>query len=178
MRHRLHVVGLLGIVAFLAIGQSDCDPEWPLPPFDATGTYLGTWSGTTNEPAEKAQIVLACPLTMWLEQDTTLDYPADHHVTGTVEIDYSCIVLPEWIDEIPPNTIEVSGLLSDEGQLTLLSGGCTTALCLVLVISGEGIDVDADGAMDDYSGDWAFTILLAGVEPFGVTGSFQVSSVD
>ena len=28
--------------------------------------------------------------------------------------------------------------------------------------------------MDSYTGDWTFVILLAGVPPFGVSGTFEV----
>ena len=178
MRKRTRCILLVGCVALLCIGQEQCNIEWPEPPFDTTGTYIGTWSGQTNEPEKAQQTVAACPLTMTLVQDLTADYPADHGVSGTVEIDFSCIELPEWAEPIPPNTVNVTGLLQDDGKLTLLSGGCTTALCLVLALDGQGVDVDGDGAMDVYEGDWSFTILLAGVQPFGVAGTFEVASVD
>jgi hypothetical protein len=150
-----------------------------LAPFDTTGTYAGTWSGHTNEAkVEKQQTVAACPLTVTLEQDVSLAYPADHGVKGTVHVDYSCLVLPEWVGEIPPSDVQVAGVLADDGTLTLLSGGCGTGMCVVMALSGQGVDADSDGAMDEYGGAWSFTILLAGVQPFGVSGEFQVASVD
>jgi len=166
-------------VTFLAVGLCGCPNEWPPPPFDTTGTYQGTWQGKTNE-ADKAevQVIEGCPLTLTLEQDVSANYPADHGVKGTAVIDYSCLLLPEWVGEIPPATVNMTGLLADDGKMTLLSGGCGTGLCLVLTLAGEGADVDADGAMDTYNGAWAFTILLAGVQPFGVTGTFEVAAVD
>jgi hypothetical protein len=44
----------------------------------------------------------------------------------------------------------------------------------VLSLDGQGTDDDDDGLMDTYSGTWGFTILLAGVQPFGVNGTFEV----
>ncbi len=154
-----------------------CPPPPPVL-FDTTGAYAGTWQGNTNEPEGEQQEVPACPLTITLEQDITKPFPQDRSVKGTVEINYECIELPEWIEELPNNTIQVSGILGDEGGLALFSGGCTTALCLVVTLAGAGEDLDADGFMDSYSGDWSFIILLAGVQPFGVAGTFEVNAVD
>jgi len=165
----------------LAIGLCGCPTEWPLPPFDTTGEYEGSWQGQTNEAGKaEVQIVTGCPLTLTLEQDLTLNYPGDHGVRGTVVIDYSCIVLPEWMNgEIPPSTVEVTGLLADTGELILASGGLGPGIAVLLTLGGTGADVDADGFMDTYSGSWAFGFLLAGVQqPFGVTGTFEVASVD
>jgi len=163
----------VGILGALTIGQGQCNIEWPLPPFDASGVYTGLWRGTSNEA--QAQVIDGCPLTLMLEQDLTANYPTDHAVKGTAEIDYSCIQLPEWANEIPASTVQVGGLLGDDGKLVLLSGGCTTALCVVLSLDGQGTDDDGDGLMDTYAGAWGYTILLAGVQPFGVTGTFEVA---
>ena len=160
---------LVAVVALLAVG---CPEMFPKPPFDTTGTYAGIWSGTSTD---QAQQVTGCPLTLTLTQDVNANYPGDHGVSGTAVIDYSCIELPEWADEPLPTEVKVGGLLEDNGKLTLLTGGCGTAVCVVLSLAGQGEDTGGDGFMDDYSGTWAFTILLAGVEPFGVNGSFDVT---
>ena len=172
MQHKPISLLFAAVVALLICG---CPAQVP-PPFDTTGAYVGTWSGQTNEgQGQKQQEVAACPLTITLEQDVNTTYPANHGVKGTVVIDYSCVELPEWVTtEIPPSTVQVGGLLADDGKLTLMSGGCGTGLCLVLVLAGQGVDGDADGVMDTYSGSWSFVILLAGVQPFGVSGLFEV----
>jgi hypothetical protein len=66
--------------------------------------------------------------------------------------------------------------LGDDGKMTLLSGGCGTGVCLVLALAGQGVDADSDGRMDTFSGSWSFVILLAGVEPFGTTGEFELNA--
>jgi hypothetical protein len=166
---------VLMVVGVLNMGQEQCSPEFPLPPFDATGDYAGIWRGRSDD---QMQIVEACPLSITLAQDTSLNWPEDHAVKGQVVIDYSCIELPEWVQPIPPSVVDVGGLLGDDGHLVLLSGGCGTGLCVVLALDGEGEDEDADGLMDRYEGEWSFVILLAGVEPFGVAGFFDVEGVD
>ncbi len=147
-------------------------PTPPAPPFDATGTYTGSWSGTSTD---QAQQVAQCPLTLTLTQAINGTYPGNHVVSGTTTIDYSCITFPSWVQTPPPSTVDVGGILQDNGHLTLLSGGCTTALCVVLDLDGDGHDTNSDGHMDTYSGSWTYTILLAGVQPFGFGGTFTVA---
>lgn len=164
----------LVLVMVLALVGAGCPGTFPPPPFNASGTYTGTWRGKSNE--DDPQRVKDCPLELVLTHNTAAAFPEDHVVKGTVTVDYSCMELPEWIETPPPSVVEVGGALQDNGTLTLISGGCTTALCVVLTLSGAGIDEDGDGAMDTYAGSWAYTILLAGVEPFGFTGKFSVKA--
>jgi hypothetical protein len=168
----LRIAGGLCLAAGLAALAAGCPEDFPKPPFDTSGTYVGIWNGSTTD---QMQQVAGCPLTLTLTQDVTANYPGDHVVSGIAEIDYSCIDLPDWADEPLPTIVNVGGILEDHGKLTLLTGGCDTAICVVLSLSGFGEDVDEDGHMDDYSGTWSFTILLAGVEPFGVNGTFDAA---
>jgi len=172
MTYRTIVPLLLLSLAVLAL--PGCPPSWPEPPFDTTGTYTGTWSGQPSEGEE----VNECPLTITLTQNLNANYPGDHAVSGTVVVDYSCFELPEWVGTPPPSTVNVGGLLGDDGTLTLLSGGCGTGLCVVLALSGTGVDADGDGDMDSYSGTWSYSLLLAGVQPLTVTGTFEVAVDD
>ena len=171
MRRRIAIAGLCAVVALAGAG---CPGTFPPPPFNATGTYVGTWRGKSNE--DSPQHVRKCPVEIVLTQDTSQAYPQDHVVNGTVTVDYSCIELPEWVQTPPPSVLNVSGVLQDNGNLTLITGGCTTAMCAVLTLTGVGVDADTNGVMDSYSGSWSFTILLAGVEPFSFTGKFEAST--
>ena len=76
---------------------------------------------------------------------------------------------------VKPSEVNVVGILEDNNKLSLLSGGCGTGLCLMLALVGQGEDTNGDGLMDAYSGSWSFTIMLAGVQPFGVTGGYSVA---
>lgn len=157
-----------------------CPPPggWPKPPFNAIGKYVGDWEGRTTADAERQQVIAACPLSMILTQDLTKPYPGDHGVQGNVTVDYSCLELPEWVAEQPPSVVNVSGILGDDGKLTLLSGGCAPGVCVVLTLAGQGEDTDEDGFMDTYSGTWSYLILLAGVQPFGVSGTYEVTRLN
>ena len=172
MRVMICSVTNLGLTILLAAGLTGC-PEWPPPPFDTTGTYAGEWWGATED---QTQEIASCPLTMTLTQVLTRPYPADHVVEGTVVVNYLCLDLPQWVAEIPPATVQVTGLLADDGTFTLISGTCGTGLCVALTLTGEGEDTDDDGLMDTYAGDWAYNILLPGVPPFGINGGFAVDA--
>ena len=171
MKTYLSRSALMGILFVVLTG---CPPEggFPVPPFDTSGAYSGSWSGASSD---QAQTVSECPLELALTQNLSLGFPGDHGVQGVATVDYTCIELPEWAQGEPqPSTVEVGGVLEDNGRLTLLSGACGTGFCIVLNLAGQGEDTDGDGLMDTYAGDWSYQILLAGVEPFGFEGTFTL----
>lgn len=147
-----------------------CPALFPKPPFDTTGSYTGTWSGT---PTKSSAGKIDCPITLDLEQNFDASFPEDRLVNGVVHIDYSCLDVPGFIT-LPSSDVPVSGVLSKNGDLVLASGECGTAACVALVLTGPGLDTDEDGLMESFSGDWGFAILLAGVEAIGVDGTFEV----
>lgn len=148
-----------------------CPTQIPQPPFNATGTYAGVWSGAPSGEGQ-TQDVAECPLTLTLTQNVAAPWPGSFAVNGTALIDYACFDLPEWLETPPASTVNVGGVLDGEGKLTLVSGGCGTGLCVVLSLAGAGEDTNADGAMDTFDGTWTYTLLLAGVQPFGFTGAY------
>lgn len=166
------VLGGLVLVSAILLGQSQCNEMLPHPPYNATGDYEGTWQGKTEDDT---QTVLACPLQLTLAHDVYANYPTRMTVSGTAVIDYSCFELPDWFPPIPPSTVQVSGILGEEEHLVLLSGGCGTGFCIVLSLDGDTQDTDEDGFMDEYCGEWKLAFLLAGVQPFGFNGTFQLS---
>lgn len=163
---------VLSLFAAMSLALQGCPPGTPppVPPMDATGSYTGNWSGTPSGTAE--QDVTDCPLSLTLTQNVSAQWPASFAVNGTALIDYSCFNLPEWIETPPPSTVNVGGVMDQQGNLTLLSGGCGTGLCVVLSLAGTCDDTDDDGAADLYDGTWTYTLLLAGVQPFGFTGTY------
>jgi hypothetical protein len=167
-----YAIAFTGLIAFLLLGMDDCQDQFPDPPFDTTGDYEGTWTGNSMDAEQN---VNGCPLTLMLTQNVNADYPGSHAVSGMATIDFSCIELPEWVDEPVPSVVQVNGILGDDGKLGLLTGGCGTGLCVVLGLNGTAEDMDQDGLMDAYAGQWSYQILLAGVEPFGFNGTFDVA---
>lgn len=172
----MRTMALFFSVVLAALLLPGCPPgQLPVPPFDASGTFAGTWSGTPNGSAKQA--VAECPLTLTLTQNLAAPWPQSFGVSGTALVDYSCFDLPEWIETPPASLVNVAGVLDAEGNLTLLSGACGTGACVVLSLAGTGTDADNDGRMESYDGAWAYTLLLAGVEPFGFTGTYTTDRV-
>ena len=165
----------------LALGTillQGCPPGTPIPvpPFDASGTFAGTWSGTPN--GDGSQPVDECPLELTLTQNIAAQWPATFVVNGTVNVDYACFNLPEWLETPPPSTVNVGGMMNEQGKLTLLSAACGTGACVALALDGTGVDTDDDGTMDAYDGTWTYTIALAGVQPFGFTGTYTTDRAE
>jgi len=169
-----------GTVCAAALALSGCPPVGgtPVPRFDASGVYEGTWNGTTasGTKAEEAQEVLACPLEFTLTQNVSAPWPQSFGVSGSAVIDYSCLTLPEWVETPPPGVVQLSGVMDDQGKVGLLTGGCGTGMCVVLGMDGPGVDADDDGQMDSFSGEWQFSLLLAGYTPFTIRGSFEAAA--
>lgn len=167
---KLHQVWLAAMFVALA----GCPPSggWPTPPFDASGKFLGTWRGQTTADSDKPQEIKSCVLELTLTQDAASAWPHSFAVKGTALVNYDCLDLPEWAGTPPPSTVKIGGVVEQNGRLHLLSGACGTAMCATLNLDGLGEDVDGDGKMDRYDGDWAFSLLLAGFTPFTVTGTF------
>jgi hypothetical protein len=189
----MHTNWILSVMALVAaLGLAGC-PTQSTPPFDTTGDYAGTWSGITYDVPDETegevegetegeapvvkQTIEGCPLELALVHDVDAITPGNYFVRGTATIDYTCIALPDRFVAPPPSTVTVSGLLQQDGTLTLASGGCGTGYCVVLTLDGAGADSDSDGFMDQYDGDWTWLLLLAGVAPFGSTGTYTLDLV-
>lgn len=162
-RKRLLVIASLGFALFLLVGAKGCEPENP--PFDATGEYSGEW--WSGEGAH-------CPLYASITMNAAPVYPPLWNPQATFTIDFSCIELPEGFPPLEPVDIKVGGQLDINGNLTFATGGCGVPYCILFGTAGVGADSDANGFMDTYTGTWSLVILLAGFEPFGVSGQFEL----
>ena len=116
-------------IALLALLLPGCPPGTPVPvpPFDASGTYAGSWSGTPN--GDGSQPVDNCPLSLVLTQNVSAQWPATFVVNGTANVDYTCFDLPEWLETPPPSAVNVAGVMDEQGKLTLLSAASAARAC-------------------------------------------------
>ena len=166
VRRNLAIISMSALVLLIALGANGpCDPIPP--PYDVTGDYEGEWWSGEGEH---------CPLTAMMAMDPAPAFPYLWYPTATFLIDFSCIELPEYLPPLEPIAIDAAGVLDDKGNLTFASGGCGTPFCVLFATAGQGADLDEDGMMDAYAGAWSLTILLAGFEPFGVAGEFELEA--
>lgn len=160
-------LSLFGLILLIAMGANGpCDPIDP--PYDATGFYTGEWWSGEGE---------RCPIDATFTMDATPVNPPLWAPQAGFTIDFSCLELPEWVPPLEPILINAAGLLDGNGIMTFASGGCGTPFCILFATTGQGEDVDLDGMMDTYVGEWSLTILLAGFQPFGVAGEFDLGRI-
>lgn len=136
-----------------------CPVGYIIPPFDATGTYAGTWEAALEGATETVR----CSCTLVLEQDLAADFPKDHVLRGTITLNMTC---PSALRELGrlgfPGIvhIETTGVQFPDGRLYFASGDCVELDCQGIVLSATGADADKDGYMDAIDGDWQFGALL------------------
>jgi len=165
-RRNLTYLFLFGLVFLMIIGAKGCE-EYP--PYDATGYYEGEWWSGEGEH---------CPITATMTMVADPIYPPLWAPQATFHVDFSCIEMPEGIPPLEPVDIVTAGLLDINGNLTYASGGCGVPFCIIFATAGVGDDLDEDGLMDTYAGTWSLTILLAGFQPFGCAGEFELNRTE
>jgi hypothetical protein len=143
------------------LGASEEGPFYP--PFDPTGLYEGEWwSGAGAH----------CPLSSEMTLPVQGSLVELWAPTATITMGFDCISPGS-----EPANIQTLGLLDKNGNLVYLALGCTTGFCLLFGTNGVGIDVDEDGLMDTYSGEWAFIFGIAFIPVFGFAGEFELTAV-
>lgn len=146
--------------------SSGCPIEFFEPPFDATGSYEGTWNVGLKQGD--------CALRMDLAQDVESGLIENARVSGAVEVDFTCFA--DFFDLLVENeiiegqrTFDVEGFLLPEGTLELntpeFAADCDDTVCVSLIFVGTGEDVDSDGSMDDYAGGWLALITFGQLPP-------------
>lgn len=180
-------ISLLAVAAITSIGLAGC-PKLS-PPFDATGSYAGTFSLGVQDTL----LVENCDITLDLAQDINALPFQNSKVTGTVTLNLSCTVptangkatLQDLLDSLlgdllSSGPVEVEGVLGPNGTLTLttpdLLTECPDADCEKLLLIGTGTDTDDDGLMDTYTGLFGGLVDITGaVLPLG--GEFDTAVV-
>ncbi len=158
---------LIFIVIFTMGSQGPCDPVPP--PFDATGEYEGQWWSGQGEH---------CPVSGIITMDPSPAFPPVWGPAATFHVDFSCIELPPEFPPITPVDFPTVGVLDEQGNMIFTALGCGPGFCINWDSAGVGVDLDDDGIMDEYSGEWIFAILIAGLQPFGVGGEFSINAVE
>jgi hypothetical protein len=133
------------------------------PPFDPTGSYEGEWwSG------DGARCPLSSDMILPVQGSSfQLWFP-----TAIFTVGFDCISPGS-----DPSDVQTLGFLDNSGNLAYLAIGCTTGFCIMFVTSGVGVDVDEDGVMDGYGGEWAVLYGIAFIPVFGFAGEFDLTAI-
>jgi len=161
-------ISVLGVAVAAAAVFSGC-PEWTQPPFDATGTYKGTFAlGAGN-----TQIAQDCGITVTLVHNINAGAIENAKVSGTVKMNVSCVagntngIFDGVLGQLfSTGAINVSGAILPDGTLELNTDGllndCPTNTCERLVLLGKGTDTNNDGKMDTYDGTFGGLVQISG----------------
>jgi hypothetical protein len=160
----------------LALAASGCE-ELLAPPFNATGSYAGTWR--TQDLTDTQ--VTGCPISFTLRHIITDNVLESTELTGTVALDFSCFELAQSLIDfgvLDIGTLELEGYVLPGGTIELHTKdliSCSGNECFRFVALGIGADSDGDGKLDAFEGDWDALALLSGVAPVPLNGSFAVA---
>lgn len=163
---------LLGVAACVLAG---C-PLYPVPPYNASGTYEGDWSSYIPILGDEPVV---CTLRFDLEQETLLNvYPLNHVITGKVTFDFSCPIVSVLVLLLGlPQQISydiVVGSMAPDGTVNLVCSDNEEGFTSVAVVEATTVDADDDGFMDTLEGTWYFTVPTGSI-PVLVEGEFSAA---
>ena len=167
----------MGIGALVLLLMSGCN-IWllflPDVPFDATGTYSGTWEGVVTGSEDS---VNACALTLQLRQDVGASNLERLKVEGEITLNFTCASLMTQLGEIGlPETLKLgmTGVMTPAGQLLLGSLEGSEDLSVVVGIDAQGDDADGDEYMDALTGDFVLYIEVPEYPRIDISGTLAV----
>ncbi len=121
------------------------------PPFDATGSYAGTWEGTDSY----SNAAMSCSLDITLAQPADASFPRNYQVEGTATFHWACDSVQEAFlgSRLPAKTtLPISGYMLPSGTLKLSGDYSGAEAKYETDISGSGADISNDGKMDSLQG--------------------------
>ncbi|MBW7864659.1 MAG: hypothetical protein GX580_16195 [Candidatus Hydrogenedens sp.] len=171
-KHRIPAL----LAALVLAGAGGCSLLTLRPPFDATGSYTGTWTGTLRggTGAERS-----CKVTLKLEQDPAYSFLQGFAVKGAATVYFTCAsVLGDVADAGLPGRLstDVTGFVLPGGTVSLASIRASGTESMVIGISGNGEDRDENGAMDGLKGNWSLSINQPGFSPLVISGTVAVAA--
>ena len=176
MKKRMFLSLCLVAIALVTLGASNsCNT-----PMNATGEYSGIWSLNVKVAGFPINIV-DCDCTMSLNQDITLDPPDNLNITGTLNVDTSCLEESGlWPDGLPIENVDITGTMTSINEtIILVSGVLDTGVGTNLVLNGQGeSDNPTEGEipeMTGYSGNWNFALSF--IVNLPIDGTFDVTRV-
>ncbi|MBP8128993.1 MAG: hypothetical protein KA184_05385 [Candidatus Hydrogenedentes bacterium] len=166
--HKL-ILALAGAAACVLAG---C-PLYPVPPYNASGTYEGDWSSYIPVLGDEPVV---CTLKLEFEQETLLNvYPLNHYIQGKVTFDFSCPLVSVLLLLLGlPQQVSydiVVGSMQPDGTVNLVCSDNLEGFTSVATVQAATADTDEDGFMDTLEGTWYFTVPTGSV-PVLVEGDF------
>lgn len=162
-----------GVLVLTASGCSIID--FPNPPFNATGTYLGPWEGRVSG---SANTVDGCAVTLQLNQRISTFFPGNYRLDGELYLNFTCPSLIWALSRysLPASaTLQVTGLMLPSGQIYLGSPRDSAGGVLLASIDGRGYDDNRDGVMDALDGGFELYFTFPGAETGSIEGEIRLT---
>ena len=150
------ILAISAMMLFLMGAEEPCVPEFPAPPFNASGTYTGWFQVEGGE---------ACPMIAELGQNLDVPYPQDHTVWGIYKLDLSCIEVEGFENPVDPVPMYLTGAMEDNGRITIAAGGYGVPFGIGLETIGFGEEITRDDMMDTYGGFFDLVMIYPSSEP-------------
>lgn len=156
---RLLPPGIAWILSGLLIaGSSGCIYiPIPKPPFDASGSYSGTWEGTVVSSGYPVH----CFLQITLSQQADESFPRNYQLEGAITFDWACDSVQEAFRgaHMPPaSTIPISGYMLANGNLLLNIIFSDDDATYAVDVGADCMDFSGDDIVDRISGDVTMNI--------------------
>ena len=141
------------------------------PPFDATGTYEGTWVGTVSGLERE----YTCAVKLDLDHEVGSGLNAGYTITGTLRLNFTCTAtihdlvplgFPAFLD------FNVTGFLNGSGEVIFLSAECNDLDCDSVVLTATGDD-DGSAFAQHFEGSFASQVTVEGAART-LSGTFEV----
>ncbi len=164
-----HAISMLLVLACCAgCPQTPPDPrpEGAVAPFDARGTYQGTWSA--NGDQNQADIT-NCTITITITSHAMNPSQPEGEeardlISGTVAIDGACLTLSQSA-VLSTSTMNVAGWVTQSGQIQVQSTGTSTGVAPTSILLGPGADTTSDKRLDSFTGNIGLNVANYSTQP-------------
>ena len=162
--------------ALAALMFTGCAALGITPPFDATGVYQGTWTGTVQGAADGER---NCSVTFDLKQADSYQLLQGFAIAGEATIYFSCSSTLNDIAEtgLPARlNLKVQGFLLPDGSIAFASVEPGAVQTVLMAVSGTGLDNDKNGTMDQIKANWTLIIDQPTHSRITITGKVEAAT--
>jgi hypothetical protein len=150
---------VLGAVVLAALTGCNFAPGI-VPPFDASGSFDGRWSGQVNGLEDQTN---SCVVKLDLVHDALGLVPGSAYIEGEIRVNFTCpSVYSQIRDSVVPAiyTVPVQGYITGSGRILIGVVESTRAYDIALGLDAQGFDDDDDNRMDRIEGEFNLVVRV------------------
>lgn len=150
---------ILGGLLLIGLGGCNFAPGI-VPPFDATGSFDGRWSGQVNGLEDQTN---SCIVELTLNHDALGLVPGSAYIDGEIRVNFTCpSVYSQIRDSVVPAiySVPVQGYITGSGRILIGVVESTRAYDIALGLDAQGHDDDDDNRMDRIEGEFNLVVRV------------------